>query len=435
MSLKVYRDEAANASVVETSADGTLGMYFNNELRAIGNGDGTCSIINEPKSTESQDFFEVSDLAFSEFLDQNGSALGADEASTCDALNAAFHNTGGAAGVSPSITSSLSVAVSDTDQINYILQAPNSVEVEWGNLPAGLSVSSTNRRNLIGSFSDGAGTYSVDVTAINYYGSETQTITFNVASTFSNTKSINFNNQDYLGANASLLDGILGRSSNGSGSSDAWTIHLWFKAGVNSAGQTVFYFGDNDTANGGHINLRFLGGADELRMQYGTSSNYLRWQGSNAALSGTEWLHIMITYDGGATGSSSGSLNSYYSSFTIFIDGVDVTGAGTWSHNNYGYTGGIDSDNLRVGRYASGNYMRDNCRVDELAIWSTDQSSNISSIYSSGLTHDLAQLAAPPQHWWRMGDGDTYPNIQDNIGNAHFVMYNMTVADIVTDAP
>lgn len=33
------------------------------------------------------------------------------------------------------------------------------------------------------------------------------------------------------------------------------------------------------------------------------------------------------------------------------------------------------------------------------------------------------------------GDGDTYSTIQDTIGNAHFVMYNMTAADIVNDVP
>ena len=79
--------------------------------------------------------------------------------------------------------------------------------------------------------------------------------------------------------------------------------------------------------------------------------------------------------------------------------------------------------------------MRDNCRVDELAIWSSDQSANISGIYNSGTTHDLSELTASPDHWWRMGDGDNFPTIQDNVGNADFVMYNMTVADIVTDAP
>lgn len=34
-----------------------------------------------------------------------------------------------------------------------------------------------------------------------------------------------------------------------------------------------------------------------------------------------------------------------------------------------------------------------------------------------------------------IGNGDAYPNIQDNVGTAHFVMYNMTAADIVNDVP
>ncbi len=59
MSLKCYRDPQANASVIESTADGTLGMYFNNELKAVGNGDGTCSIMNEPKSTDSTDFLKL----------------------------------------------------------------------------------------------------------------------------------------------------------------------------------------------------------------------------------------------------------------------------------------------------------------------------------------------------------------------------------------
>ena len=74
-------------------------------------------------------------------------------------------------------------------------------------------------------------------------------------------------------------------------------------------------------------------------------------------------------------------------------------------------------------------------RIDEVALWGSDQSGNIADIYNSGNPHDLSELTTSPDHWWRMGDGDTFPNILDNVGNAHFVMYNMTAADIVTDAP
>ena len=106
------------------------------------------------------------------------------------------------------------------------------------------------------------------------------------------------------------------------------------------------------------------------------------------------------------------------------------------SHQNYGYTGGVDADNFRVGRFVSGNYMRD-CRVDELALFDSDQSSNISDIYNSGSPFDLSTLTTEPKHWWRMGDGDTYPYLQDSgtEGNCIFQMNNMTSADIVNDVP
>ena len=205
MPLKCYRDETANASVIESTADGTLGMYFNNELKAIGNGNGTCSIMNEPKSTDTIDFFEIANISFTEFVDINGASLGSDEATVCNALNAIFQHTGGPSGNVPVITSSLNVNVNDIDQLNYTLTADYAVEYEWdaSTLPAGITVSGSNRRKLIGEFTDGAGTYNVDVTAINYFGSDSETITFTVTAVFGNTRSINFENQDWMGANAS----------------------------------------------------------------------------------------------------------------------------------------------------------------------------------------------------------------------------------------
>jgi hypothetical protein len=435
MAVKVFRDDDANAVIVEVGSDGAGGMRFNNELRAIGNGDGTCSILNPPRSSDDVDFLELYQLAYTEFVDENGDALGADETSTCNALNAILQQTGGSDGVAPVITSATSITVSDGDPVNYTLTASNGVGYEWGNIPAGLSIQNGNQRKLIGTITGGVGAYTPTMTATNYYGQDTETLTITVTSSFANTKSLDFENQDWLGANAALLDAELGRAANGAGSGDAWTIHLWFKGGTHqNNSQTIFYFGDNDVTNAGHLYLRYLGGGDTLRFQYGSANNRLRWDGATNLLADGSWKHVMICYDGGTTGSSSGSINDYYGRFTVYVDGSDVTSGGTWSNSNYGYSSGIDADNLRVGRYSSGNYMRD-CLVDELAVWGSDQSANVTSIYNSGTPHDLSALGTAPDHWWRMGDGDTYPNIQDNIGTAHFVMYNMTAADIVNDVP
>ena len=43
---------------------------------------------------------------------------------------------------------------------------------------------------------------------------------------------------------------------------------------------------------------------------------------------------------------------------------------------------------------------------------------------------------ANPVLWWKMGNGDTFPNISDNSGNGHFgQMINMEAGDFVNDAP
>lgn len=436
MTIRVFRQLDSNNIVIQNAG---VGMRLNYELRAVGNGDDTISIFNEPRETPGTEstFKEISSLHYAQFVDDQDAVLGADEASVVNALNAIFRQTGSSDGSVPVITSATSITVSDGDPVNYELVASNGVGYEWANIPAGLSVQNGNPRKLIGTITGGVGgsPYSVTMTATNYHGQDTETLTINVTSSFANTKSIDCANQDWLGANAALLDAELGRSGNGAGSGDAWTIHTWFKGGIHTNNsQTLFYFGDNDVTNGGHMYLRFLGGSDTLRFQYGSANNYLRWEAASNALPAGSWKNVIVCYDGGTTGSSSGSLNDYYGRFTVFIDGVDVTSTGTWSHSNYGWSGGIDADNLRVGRYSGGNYLRD-CRVDEIAIWGSDQSANIAAIYNSGTPHQLDLLASPPDHWWRMGDGDTYPTIQDNIGTAHFVMYNMTAADIVNDVP
>jgi hypothetical protein len=434
VTIKVYRDEDANAAILETGGDGSIGMRFNNELRAIGNGDGTCSILNPPKSSDETDYQEFSNIPFGDFVDQQGNQLGATEVEACNALNALLRHTGGPTGEAPVITSQTAITVSDGDSVNYSLVANNGIGYEWANLPAGLSVQNGNLRKLIGTISSGPGVYTPTMTATNYYGQDSETLTITVTSSFANTKSIDFEHQDWMGANAALLDAALGRSANGSGSGDAWTISLWFKPSSNNQGQTIFYFGSADIANGGHIELRQTNssGQKRLRLRYGTNNNYLQLVTANGSITAGQWHHILITYDGGTTGSASGSVNDYYSRFEIKIDNVVASTSNT--HNNYGYSGSIIGQNLRVGRYSSGGYMR-GAVVDELAIWGSDQSSNSNDIYNSGTPHELTLLANPPAHWWRMGDGDTYPTIQDNVGSADFVMYNMTAADIINDVP
>jgi hypothetical protein len=301
-----------------------------------------------------------------------------------------------------------------------------------------LQPKSEDIRKLIGGSNLAVGVYNFNAIAKNYVGEDSLSITLNVNNPpYSNTKSIQFNNQDWLGGDASLLSDVLGRTGNGSGSSDAWTFSVFFKGSTATQAQTILYFGDSDGSNGGTIHLTQVNnsGNKSLRLRYGSSNNRIQVQTTQGSITPNVWHHILVSYDGGTTGSSSGDISDYYSRFKIFVDGVEPLRNNT--NNNFGYSASVDADNFRVGRYTSGNYMRNGSKVDELAIWDSDQSANISDIYNSGVPFDYLTLTDKPKHWWRMGDGDTYPNIEDNgtEANCTFQMINMAVSDIVNDVP
>ena len=82
-----------------------------------------------------------------------------------------------------------------------------------------------------------------------------------------------------------------------------------------------------------------------------------------------------------------------------------------------------------IGRGTNG-YFQGN--IDEVAVWNSDQSSNISSIYNGGIPTDLSSLS--PLSWWRCGDGDTAPTLTDNgSGGNNGTMENFSTFS--TDVP
>ncbi len=428
MTITIYKDSNANAIFIEDAN----GAQFLNALQATVS-NGYCSVQDLARGFEI-----ISDADYADFIDEDGQAWGDSAINVCNALNAIFVSSGASGTELPEITSSLAASIVEGETLNYELTADYGVGYEWDlSNVSGVTNVEGNPRKLIGGSSLSSGTYNIPVKAINYNGEDSETIVLTVSTPpFSDTKSVNFSNQDYIGANAALLSSTLGRTGNGSGASDAWSVSFWYKASSGTQGQTIFYFGDSDASNGGYIQLMQINssGNKVLRFRYGSSNNRLTLQTASGSLTAGTWQHIFISYDGGTTGASSGDINSYYGRFKIYIDGsLETT---TNSNNNFGWSSAIDADNFRLGRFTSGNYMRD-CRVDELAIWDSDQSSNVSDIYNSGSTFDLSTLSNQPLHWWRMGDGDTYPNLQDSgtAANCTFVMYNMTSADIVSDTP
>ncbi len=428
--ITIYKDNGANAIFIEDAN----GVQFLNSLQAI---NSTGVSIHDL----ARDINIVSNAPFGDFVDNNGNAYGANITEVCNALNAIFQSSGTQTGNLPSITSSLTISLTENETLNYELTANYGVGYEWDlSNVSGVTTVEGNVRKIIGGSSLAVGTYNIPVKAINYNGEDSQTIVLTVSSPpFSNTKSVQFQQNDWLGGNAAQVIS-LERSGNGSGSSDAWSIGFYFKAGTsNNQEQTILYYGSNDIANGNHIRIYWNGNnaaRQQLVVRYGTNNNNLKFTTPVGSVSSSDgWQYFLITYDGGTTGSSSENISNYYSRFSIRINDVLQTTSNT--NSNYGITTDLTGQNFRIGRYNSAGYMRNSCKIDELAIWDSDQSSNSSTIYNSGTPFDLSTLGTQPKHWWRMGDGDSYPNLQDNgtEANCTLIMYNMTSADIVSDVP
>ena len=87
------------------------------------------------------------------------------------------------------------------------------------------------------------------------------------------------------------------------------------------------------------------------------------------------------------------------SDIKIYVDG-------TLENTNVGGGGTIDNgiDNCHIGRrggtFAQRGFFEGN--IDEAAVWNSDQSSNVSTIYNGGVPNDLSLLS--PLSWWRMGE-------------------------------
>ena len=432
MTFRIFRNDDANCVFIEN----TNGPQFFDAIQAVlvNPTDTVISLVDLSRTIDI-----VTAVPYGDFLDSTGTPWGTTAVEAVDAMNAVFGSSGTPSSNVPVITSALAVTITEGDALNYELIASDGVGYEWADLPAGVTTVEGNVRKLVGGtgLTNAGSPYAITMKAINYNGEDSETLTLTVdAPAWNNTKSVKYQNNDYMNAAATTANPLY-RASNGVGSGDAWSISTWFKGGTSSQSQqTILSFGGNDENNEGRVDLMWDASAGDrlIRLRYGSKNNRLTLETPiDSYLQGT-WRHILVTYDGGTTGSSQGDLSDYYGRFDIFINGVSQT-LGT-SHNNYGWSGEIVDDAFRLGEAAyGGDHLRNSCFIDELALWDSDETANAAAIYNSGTTHDLAILGSAPTHYWRMGDEDTFPTIEDNVGSLDFTMFNMTSSDIVTDVP
>ena len=264
--------------------------------------------------------------------------------------------------------------------------------------------------------STGHDTFIVNCKAGNAIGGSIDfTVTVSVLedTSYTNTKSLSFDGTStWLQGNPVNMT-ALERTTNGDGS--AWTISMWVKPNSSTATQTLMVYGANDDYNNGAITLKLVAG--------------------NSFVANT-WQHVMITFDGGTTGSVPADSADYYSRFAIYIDGAAKSAIGVASGSGYDgdLSGSVVADNIfRIGRASNVHNNYYGGIINQVGIWSSDQTANIAAIYNSGAVQDLSQLASSPEHLYEIETSIT--TVSDSIGSADLTGYNFSSSDLVTDIP
>lgn len=227
---------------------------------------------------------------------------------------------------------------------------------------------------------------------------------------FSNTKSLLFDGIDekVVFGNKFLYD-----------RSNQWSFSIWIKPDNTAAQYTIYskVTNDGNVYGWGFYQLATA----KIRAQVRTASSLTLHDGSLSVNVGA-WNHIVITYNGGS------NLNG----LKIYVNGVldtipaSATLAGTLL---------LGQDAMIAARNTTWYYPG---RMDEMTVWNKELTTlEVSELYNSG------DPTYPPEHsasanlvnWYKLGDGDTFPTITDNVGSDDGTMTNMEAGDIITDVP
>ena len=129
----------------------------------------------------------------------------------------------------------------------------------------------------------------------------------------------------------------------------------------------------------------------------------------------TDWTHLLFVRTGATC--------------NLYVNGVDNDGAKTNANASW-----INKFRV-IGAPGDGTTWAFNGLIDEVSLFTTAlSSSDATAIYNGGLPTSLTSYS--PLGWWRMGDGSTYPTINDiGSGGSNGTMNNMSASNFVTDVP
>ena len=226
---------------------------------------------------------------------------------------------------------------------------------------------------------------------------------------FSNTKSLIFDgNDDRLSIPSyTALYGL-----------NKFSISSWVKMPSGGGGGLM---GINNTSSfNGH---RFSYTLTLTSVNINVGSNAFR---GTLSLNADQWYNVVFVFDRTLSPSSNKG--------KFFVNNTEI--ANTLGTNVQPMVS--DTDPLTIGTIMRGTsspiiQTAFEGSIDEVSIW-TDAltTDNISAIFNSGVPNDVSALEIGSlSNFYRMGDGDEFPTINDNSGSNNGIMTNMDSGDIV----
>jgi len=234
---------------------------------------------------------------------------------------------------------------------------------------------------------------------------------------FENTKSTSFDGIDEFCETSSVYSELDGQTKA--------SFSMWLNPTSSSNTlRTVFQIGNGSSSGVVGVCQLFL--FENNRIDFSVDSGSFFGRANISAITYGSWNHLLISVDFDRN-----------PEFQCYVNGVDVTTSDNM-HNRVSFS--TATEGLFIGEFATGHYTPFLGAIDEFAIWSGTAltSSDATAIYNNGQPNDLNDnsiVATAPTTWYRMGDGDTFPTLQDNTGSADLTMNFMTSGNIVTDVP
>ena len=232
-----------------------------------------------------------------------------------------------------------------------------------------------------------------------------------VASSFSNTFSTIFDGSDDKAEGASDFESLDGATQA--------TWMFWFKTSSTAKQYVIsqWHASSNDNRN---LRVEITPSSTKVDIYIGHNISY---RATGTTISTGAWHQGVVTYNGSNTGNQR---------VKFYLDGS--------SQAQIGFSGPTTlkadpASPFTVAARIGDNFSEFVGHIDEVSIFSAELTAGeVSTYHNSGVPNDLTD-ESNLIHWWRMGDGDSHPTIEDQVGSYDLTMTNMASDDLVEDVP